>query len=431
MRRLVLLFCLLAPMLRMQAQSVVLPRMQLGVDADNWSGQTKSPAFEASMRSMKIDFISWHILPEEEASPARLHAIVDFCRRNQWHYLFNTEVSNYRRDEAAFRHADGTYRYDLAQQTLAELKSDPLFLGVIYDETDLMQAVLDMPDQTGKRVEPVLVDTRNLSAAQAYTAVSEKVTALKQGYDAYGKRLIFEMTFPDYPFAFARGGALLAPKLLKENFNDLMYAVYRGAAIEYRSRELWACIDLWFLDKFPFAGKYDRGYHTPQELLDTLQFSYSAGFDYVYVEQAKGLMDESYRLTEFGRKVIEFQHWRVTHQQGDWRTAPISYYVKRFPDGYWGQTYSTFIPDHPYGSWVANPYRQLDKSWFRALQELSHGSIPAEADTWNATLSPYFKQHPYQSLAGIPATVVFDQFGVLPNHSKATMIDLTSPTNRQ
>jgi hypothetical protein len=67
--------------------------MQLGVDADNWSGQTQSLAFENSLRLMKIDFISWHILPEEEASPDRLQAIVQFCRRNHWHYLFNTEVS--------------------------------------------------------------------------------------------------------------------------------------------------------------------------------------------------------------------------------------------------------------------------------------------------------------------------------------------------
>jgi hypothetical protein len=424
--RLILLIFLLTPVLCAEPQTAVPPRMQLGVDADNWSGQTQSAAFEASMRSMKIDFISWHILPEEEASPARLQAIVSFCRKNHWHYLFNTEVSNYRRDEVRFRHSDGTYRYDLAGQTLAKLKGDPLFIGVIYDETDLIQAFLGMPDHAGKKVEPALADTRNLSAAQAFMAVTEKVAELTQLYDAYGKRLIFEMTFPDYPFAFARGGALLAPKLLKENFNDLMYAVYRGASIEYRSKELWACVDLWFLDKFPFAGKYGPGYHTPSQLMETLQFAYSAGFDYVYIEQAKALMDEDYTLTEFGHKVIEFQHWRSTHKQGNWRTAPISYYVKRFPDGYWGQTYSTFIPDHPYGSWIANPYRHLDEAWFQRLQELSAGNIPREADTWNATLSPYFKQHPYQTLAGIPATVVFDQFGVLPEHSKATMIDLTS-----
>ena len=123
------------------------------------------------------------------------------------------------------------------------------------------------------------------------------------------------MTFPDYPFAFARGGALLAPKLLKENFNDLMYAVYRGASLEYGSKELWACVDLWFLDKFPFGGKHDRAYHTPAQLLETLQFAYSAGFDYVYIEQVKALTDGSYALSEYGQKVVEFQNWRRTHHR--------------------------------------------------------------------------------------------------------------------
>ena len=48
-------------------------------------------------------------------------------------------------------------------------------------------------------------------------------------------------------------------------------------------------------------------------------------------------MDKSYPLTPYGLKVIDFRRWRATHKQGDWRTAPVDYYVKRFPDGYWGQ----------------------------------------------------------------------------------------------
>ena len=139
--------------------------MQLGVDADNWSGQTQSSAFETCLRLMKIDFISWHIQPEEEASPERLQAIVNsagkiigiICSIRKW-LITGGETPR-------FKHRDGTYRYDLAQQTLAELKDDPLFLGVVYDETDLMQALLGMPDQTGKTIEPYLADTRNLSAS--------------------------------------------------------------------------------------------------------------------------------------------------------------------------------------------------------------------------------------------------------------------------
>ena len=426
MRSLILLFVLLGLPPHVLAKAAMPPLMQLGVDADNWSGQVQNSRFENSLKLMKIDFISWHIMPEEEASPDRLQAIVQFCHKNHWHYLFNTEVANYKRDDRRFKHADGTYRYDLAERTLAELKDDPLFLGVVYDETDLMQALLGVPDEKGKLIEPYLANTRNLSASQAFMAVAKKVAELTRRYEAYGKRLIFEMAFPDYPFAFARGGALLAPKMLKENFNDLMYAVYRGAALEYGSKELWACVDLWFLDRFPFEGKYGEGYHTPTQLLETLKFTYSAGFDYVYIEQVKALTDGSYELSEYGQKVIEFQNWRKTQKQGDWRTAPIKYYVKRFPDGYWGQAYSTFIPDHPYGSWVSNPYRQLDESWFKTLQKLSHGTIPAEADTWNATRSPHFNGRPYQSLAGLPAIVVFDVFGTVPARTNVTVIDLSN-----
>ena len=233
------------------------------------------------------------------------------------------------------------------------------------------------------------------------------------------------MTFPSYPFAFARGGALLAPKLLKENFNDLMYAVYRGAAIEYHSKELWACIDLWFLDKFPDAGKPKAAGHTPGELLDALKFAYTNGFDSIYIESAKALMDQSYSVTPYGEKLMEFHRWRQTHEQGNWRTAPIDYYVKRFPDGYWGQKYSTFVPDHPYGSWAGNPYRQADEAWFKSLHQLSNGLIPEDADTWNATQSSYFSTRPYQSMAGLPAMVVFDHFGNIPPHTKAKKLDLS------
>jgi hypothetical protein len=341
--------------------------MQLGIDADNWSNQTSSTAFAASLTAMNIDFISWHIQPEEEADPNHLMAIVNFCHQHHWHYLFNTEVGNYRRDLPALQHSDQTYRFDLAEKTLTQLKNDSLFLGVVYDETDLMQSLLGVHDEKGTPIKPYLVDTRNLAAPDAFLAVANKISQLSALYRSYGKRLIFEMTFPDYPFAVARGGALLAPKLLKENFNDLMLAVYRGAALEYHSPELWACVDLWFLDKFPTAGKSGPGFHTPQQLLEALQFADTAGFDYVYIEQVKALLDTSGNLTDYGKAVINFQSWRKTHPHGDWRTAPIQVYVKRFPDGYWGQDAATLIPDHPYGSWRGNPYRHADAAWFQTL----------------------------------------------------------------
>ena len=423
MRRLVIALALLCGTGFAQARHLPPHPLQLGVDADNWSGQTQNPAFARGLTAMNIDFISWHIQPEEEADPKHLLAIVDFCHQHHWQYLFNTEVGNYRRDIPALHHTDETYRYDLAEKSLLLLKNDPLFLGVVYDETDMMQSLLGVRDEKGIALKPYLVDTRNLPAPEAFLAVANKITQLSALYRSNGKRLIFEMTFPDYPFAVARGGATLAPKLLKENFNDLMLAVYRGAALEYHSTELWACVDLWFLDKFPTAGKYGPGYHTPEQLRDALQFANTAGFDYVYIEQVKALLDTSYNLTDYGRKVIDFQTWRKTHPHGDWRTAPIEYYVKRFPDGYWGQDNSPLIPDHPYGSWAGNPYRNADTAWFQTLNKLSHGAIPTDADTWNAVRSPSFKNRPYQPMAGLPPMVVFDHFGTIPEHTRANVIN--------
>ena len=424
MRRLAIVLALLCVAVEAHARPAPSTPMHLGIDADNWSGQTQNPAFAKSLTAMNIDFISWHIQPEEEADPKHLLALVDFCHQHHWSFLFNTEIGNYRRDLPALQHADGTYRYDLAEKTLLLLKNDPLFLGVVYDETDMMQSLLDVHDEKGTPLKPYLVNTSNMSANDAYLAIANKIAQLSRMYRSYGKRLIFEMTFPDYPFAVARGGAILAPKLLKENFNDLMFAVYRGAALEYHSKELWACVDLWFLDKFPTAGKYGPTFHTPQQLLDTLQFADTAGFDYVYIEQVKALLDSSYNLTDYGRKVVEFQSWRKTHPHGDWRTAPIDYYVKRFPDGYWGQDHSSFIPDHPYGSSLANPYRQADNAWFQTLSKLSHGVIPNDADNWNAVRSKGFKGRGYQPMAGLPPMVVFDQFGTIPVHTKANVINL-------
>jgi hypothetical protein len=398
----------------------------LGIDADNWSGQVHDSRFEKSLRAMGVDFISWHIVPEEENDPKRLGEIVDFCRRNHWGYLFNTEIVNYAPGQSAFQHADGTYRYDLQPATLSALKDDPLFLGVVYDEAELMQSLAGTKGQKGNTLQPYFADTQKMAPEQAFLAVSAKVKELNSYYSSYRKRLIFEMVFPDGPFAMTRGGAIVAPKLLKENYNDLMYSVYRGAAIEYSSPELWACVDLWFLDKFPFGGKLKTGYHTPEDLAAALRYSFFNGFDYVYIEQVKALLDKNYQLTDYGRKVIEFQEWRKHHVPGHWRKESVQYYVLRFPDGNWGQEFSPFIPDHPYGS-PSNPYRAEDARWLTTLHELSKGVIPRDADTWNAMSHPVFGQRQYRLEAGLPPMLVFDHFGKPPANTKAKVIDLTKP----
>lgn len=380
----------------------------LGINADNFDNQIGNPAFLAALKKMDADFILWHIAPEQEVFQQRLIQIVEFCRKNNFHYLFNTELVNYTPNIRLFKQKDGTYRWDLRHQTLEKLKHDPLFLGVVYDEPMLMQSLCCSRINLSV-VEPYFAKTKEMNVTEAHDTVVSQIKTISDYYAGYGKRLIFEMVFPDYAHAAARGGALLAPKLLKENYNDLMYYVYAGAATQYKQQELWACIDLWFLDRFPFEGTFSEGFHTPQDLFNTLVFAYEKGFDYVYIEQAKGLMDKEFNLTEYGKKVIEFNQKRKDLKRSKWQDITPEYVITRFPDGYWGQKYSTFIPNHPYGSWKnKGQIDEASKNWLETLHRLSNSRIPKDANNWNATQHPYFSKQPYQPIAGLPPILVFD-----------------------
>jgi|GEM_PF-6037736 len=380
---------------------------RLGINADNWSGQIKNPGFERGLRKMSPDFIVWHLSPEEEVSASRLEEILLFCRKNNWAYLFNTELVNYAPGVDYFKQEDGTYRWDLRPATMEKLKNDPLFLGVVYDEPMFMQSLAHQVVNKN-RIVPYFYDTKDLDEKEAFTEVSQKIAALNTYYAGYNKRLVFEMVFPDYAHPVARGGAIAAPKLLKENYNDLMLGVYSGAAIQYKQRELWACVDLWFLDQFPFSGKTSKG-HSPEQLFKALCYTYEKGFDYVYVEMVKALMDEAYNLTKHGEQLVAFQTAKAGLTRRDWNDVSPGHIIKRVPDGYWGQDFSGFIPDHPYGIKKRTPeLKEKSREWLQLLNRLSNGRIPENANNWNAVSHPYYSKKAYISEAGLPEILVFD-----------------------
>lgn len=397
-----------------------------GVNADNWSNQIQNPAFEVSLKAMRVQFVVWHLSPEEEVSEERLMEIVNFCRRNDFQYLFNTELVNYVPGFDYFKQTDGTYRYDLKKPTLERLRDDPLFLGVVYDEPMLMQSLNGVTVQNN-RVEPYFAQTMNSSVANAHKAVVKKIGELARFYRQYGKSMIIEEVIPDYAHPVAMGGALLAPKLLKENYNDLMFYVYAGAARQYQQKELWACIDLWFLDKFPFQGQYCEGCHSPEELYAAMVFAYETGIDNVYVEHVKGLLNEDFSLSAYGQKVVAFHDKKLELTAGNWRSFSPQYVVKRYPSGYWGQKYSYFIPDHPYGSWKPDSaWSKSAKAWLAWLSNASNHNIPPDANTWNAVSHPYFQKQSYQPLAGLPPVLVVDHlFNDFSRFPGAAIVDLT------
>lgn len=380
---------------------------RFGVNADNWKREMDHSGFAQVLKDMGVEFVVWHLSPEEESSDG-ITKIVEFCREHQLEYLFNTELVNYVPGVPYFQNADGTYRWDLRQKTLETLRDDPLFLGQVYDEPMLMQS-LRGETVSGRTIPPYFVDTKGMAPENAFLAVSEKIGTLQNSFAAYGKNAVFEMVLPDYAHCAARSGVILAPKLLKETSNDLMFAVYAGAARQYHAKELWACVDLWFWDKFPEKGVRGERFHTPEELYDGLCYAYSQGFDRAYVEHIKGLANmETGTLTDYGRKVIEFQKNKNFLPRSHWREHAPEIVVKRFPDGYWGQQFSTFIPDHPYGTKSTPQLGLLAARWLKFLHEKSGGKLPEDANNWNALLHPYFQQTPYFPLAGLPPMLVVD-----------------------
>ncbi len=397
-----------------------------GVNADNWKGEIRRPGFTQIIKEMGVQFVVWHVSPEE-VETERIMEIVDFCRANNLSYLFNTELVNYVPGVPYFTNPDGTYRWDLKPSTMERFKDDPLFLGQVYDEAMLMQS-LNGEVVNGRRIPPYFVDTSTMTPQRAFDAVTAKIADITAEKAGYGKLTVFEMVLPDYAHAAARGGALLAPKLLKETPNDLMFAVYAGAARQYGQQELWACVDLWFLDRFPEKGRAGPGFHTPQELYDALCYAYEMGFDRAYVEHLKGLADlDTGQLTEYGRQVVAFQAAKKDLPRGSWREFTPTLVVKRFPDGSWGQKYSTFLPDHPYGVRETTPaLREAAARWLALLSAESNGKLPPDANNWNALTHPYFQKTAYFLKAGLPPMLVVDQtFTDTAAFPGARFVDLT------
>ena len=399
-----------------------------GVNADNWKGELGRPGFAQAIKDLGVEFIVWHVSPEEVESD-RIMEIVDFCRANKLAYLFNTELTNYVPGVPYFTNADGTYRWDLKPTTMERFKDDPLFLGQVYDEPMLMQS-LNGVVVNGRRIPPYFVDTATMTPQQAFDAVAARIAEISTYHASYGKVAVFEMVLPDYAHAAARGGAILAPKLLKETCNDLMFSMYAGAARQYQQAELWACPDLWFLDRIPEKGKGGPGYHTPQHLYESLCYAYTQGFDRVYVEHLKGLVDlDTGLLTEYGRKVQAFHADRTDLPRRSWKEFEPQLVVKRFPDGYWGQQFSTFLPNYPYGSRQTTPaLRQAADQWLLLLHTESKKVLPPNANNWNALRHPFFKNTPYFPLAGLPPMLVVDHTGGEASSIPAPrVVDLTAP----
>ena len=125
-RGLCLLGCLLLVAMQLAMLAGSCAAFSFGINADNWQGELRRPGFAKTLESLGVEFVVWHLSPEEEDDPARLQELVEFFHANSLEYLFNTELVNYVPDVPHFANSDGTYRWDLKPATLRKLKDDPL-----------------------------------------------------------------------------------------------------------------------------------------------------------------------------------------------------------------------------------------------------------------------------------------------------------------
>lgn len=423
---------------------------RLGLNADNWSNQVDSPIFRQSVRDMGIEFIVWHVSPEE-FSTGTIKKVLEYCRSEGLYYLFNTELVNYVPETPEFMTDGGaTRRWDFSEALLAPLRSDPLFLGVVHDESLLIQAHIGTSAKTSY---PSYAITGSLSPEAAFLKVANTIDQLSAYYHRYDKRLFLETLFPDEGFAAAWGGAVQAPKLLKENYNDLMMMSARGAAREYldlntsreRGTELWACVDLWYLDGFPGGEMHNMGKeggHTPERLYTALVYAWESGCDAAYIEQAKGLMTPEWRLTQHGEKVREFDQLRRSQPRpADWRETRTELTVRRFPSGNPGGSMPNFLDLGSYGSreyrfqdcvpgrGELNRWCARDLKWFAYFASLARDAAPGGPSrnpllnfpglTFNTrsyarpfTLGP---ERVYTDMAGLPEINFVDHLSLPPD----------------
>ena len=125
------------------------------------------------------------------------------------------------------------------------------------------------------RSHPLFAPTQNLGVRQAYEAVYQGAKRQAEKYRQVGYSMMTEQVFPVMFHTFARAGADVCPKFLKEGRDSIFAAIAVGAAKQY-DREFGVAPDLWGQSGFPG--------HPPEELRCSLLHAYWMGATKIFVE---------------------------------------------------------------------------------------------------------------------------------------------------
>ncbi len=328
-----------------------------------------SPAFAAAIRRMGIGFLTYYTrtVKSNEDSDAP-----------------ESKVNNTMRGlarECGCDYALSCHTISPSLEVIGDNTADDSFIGVIFDEIEHCRCLWLQSD------EPLVADnTRVGTLEQAYEAVLEGYRALRAKLMPSGERaLIATHIWPVMLHVAARAGFTVCPKICKELYSPVSFAIGLGAALQY-GRSLWADIDLWYYSLIPG--------HPPEELRDNLVFAYRMGADRAYVEGAglnlapaghqgsvftlfHEINERQFQLTPHGEVLRWFTKCYIPEHPRNYTFRDIApeIGIVRFEDSCHGQRYadSTF-PDHLYGI-PGLPSTPETEEWLAIWHMLTAGTV--------------------------------------------------------
>lgn len=407
-----------------------------------WSHE---PYYKA-IKELGANFVCVHLFAEEKYGNQntvkmrqKVQAMDVGMRAHGLKYTLSGEIANFI-DKAEvtpgvneYEPTPGIHRWDFRMDWLnpvlpPQKPAPPAFLGVNYDECDasLLEGnryVGRTPAPSGAPYyKPYLARTYGLSVTAAYERLVQACKDVVAGPYQSRVKLFAEPNFPDLSHIFARGGWLLTPKILKENFSSVIMAANLGAALQYQDRtDLWVTVDLNNIH-YGFPG------HSLQATRSALLMSYWLGVGTICVENLDYVVEDptrrhpeapltggllhwnnvnQYQITAHGKVVQDFFRNYVPKnpRQINWRNYRPRVAIVRLPDGDWGQPGSPCL-DNLLGN-TKMKTDTISHEWLHVWPILTHGAVRDGSNNQiNMTIYPLSQN--YDFFVPISNVAVFD-----------------------
>ena len=329
-------FILVAPRI-VRAQSLSQPdsatptnaHFTVGIEMPSQAPVT--PAMEAALRDMGVQYLNYYVKPwaasPEEAAATANEAMLGLA------------------DKLGIEFALSCYVVDPPDSCVRQaLESGNRFKGIVFDEVEHCRLL--NPHKGAQRLAD---PTTFHSLEEAYAATLRGFQLLYDKYSAMHTPVTATHVFPVLLHVAARAGFTPCPKICKEMYSPVSFAIGMGAALQY-GRDLTVDCDMWYYDLVPG--------HTAQEIRSNLLMAYWLGADMVYLEGSghnltpaghqgtpfslvNQVTDHIYQLTEHGEMLRWFIRDYLPAHPRPWtfRDVKPEIAIVRFPDSSYGQGY--------------------------------------------------------------------------------------------